>query len=190
MGFNPRLAPYTITKQIDLHVTSKDAGAEHNFPVFKFPFAGQLINASANIMYQSTATAGIHYIGLEATTNTGVESVALWKFAAADTTATYATGLRALQRTGTQDTSTGGGLNWRAAVHGPTQSGARGLIAFSDNNTASAARKQFLQNDEVMLFIKPYGVTDTQRNFRIELQMDYIIGHETGAVASAGTGPA
>lgn len=188
MGFNPRLHPYTVSKSITIHVTSKDAGAIHHVPVFKFPFAGQLVGASANIMY--TFADGDHAIGIEATTNTGVESIALWKFAAADTTATFATGLRSLQRTGTQDTSTGGGLNWRAAVHGPNASGARGFIAFSDNNTASAARKQYLQNDEVMLLFDPYGVTNAHRTFRVDLQMDYIIGHETGAVAAAGTGPA
>ena len=188
MGFNPRLHPYTVSKSVTIYVTSKDAGNAHNVPVFKFPFAGQLVGASANIMYNGAVSE--HYIGIEATTNTGVESISLWKFAAADTTATFATGLRSLQRTGTQDTSTGGGLNWRAAVHGPTPGGARGFIAFSDNNTASAARKQYLAGDEVMLFFDPYGATDAHRSFRVDLQMDYIIGHESGAVGSAGTGPA
>lgn len=186
MGFNARLHPYTVSKQIDLHVTSKDAGADHHLPVFRFPFAGELVGAAANIMYQTTAAAGAHYVELEATTNTGVDSISLWKHATDDTTATYATGLRALQRTGTQDTSTGGGLNWRAA----TTSGAVGLIPFSDNNTASAARRQFNAGDNVLLMVSPYGATDAHRNFRIDLQLDYIIGHEAGSAPSAGTGPA
>lgn len=178
MGFNPRLHPYTITKQFDLHVTSKDAAAAQDMPVFKFPFAGQLVGASANIMYQTLGSPGTHYIGLEATTNTGVLELSLWKHATNDTTATFATALRALQRTGNANTSTGGGLNWRNAVAGPNVSGSVGLIAFSDNNTASAARKQFNADDQVLLHIIPYGGTDTHRNFRIDLQVDYIIGRD------------
>lgn len=184
MGFNPRLHPYTVTKEVNLHVTSKDAAAAHNMPVFRFPFAGELVGAAANIMYSPGA--GVHFIEVEATTATGVESISLWKHATDDTTATYATGLRALQRTGTQDTSTGGGLNWRA----PTTSGAVGLIPFSDNNTANGARRRFNAGDNVLLYVKPYGATDAHRDWRIELQMDYIIGHEDGTVPSAATGPA
>ncbi len=188
MGFNPRLHPYTVSKSLTFYITSKDAAADHHLPVFKFPFAGQLVGASANIM--KSVAVGDAFVELEATTNTGIDSIALWKHATDDTTATFATGLRALQRTGTQDSSTGGGLNWRAPTTAGASTQGKGLIEFSDNNTGSAARKQFNAGDSVMLMISPYGGTDAHRHFRIELQMDYIIGHEAGSAPAAGTGPA
>ncbi len=183
MGFNPRLAPYTISKQVEFMVTSKDAAAAHDLPVFRFPFAGQLVGAFANIQY-STGVA-VHFVELLGTTATGVDLM-LWKFATDDTTATYATGLRALQRTGAANSTAGGGISWRRAQ----TSGSVGLIAFADNNTASAARKQFNAGDDLMLQLDPRGATDAHRDFKVDLQVDYIIGHESGAVASAGTGPA
>ena len=173
MGFNPRLHPYTVTKELNIHVTSKDAAAAHELPVFRFPFAGQLVGASANIMYNLLGE-GSHYVELLGTTNTGV-NLALWKFATDDTTATFVTGLRALQRTGNNNSTAGGGISWREAL----TSGAVGLIPFSDNNTAAASRKQFNAGDDVMLHLDPRGATDAHRNFRVELQMDYIIGRES-----------
>ena len=173
MGFNPRLHPYTVSKQITFHVTSKDAAADHELPVFRFPFAGQLVGAAANIQYNTAA--GVHYIELLGTTATGV-NLSLWKFATDDTTATYATGLRALQRTGAANSTAGGGISWRRAQ----TSGSVGLIPFSDNNTAAASRRQFNAGDDVMLHLDPRGATDAHRNYRVDIQMDYIIGREAG----------
>ncbi len=183
MGFNPRLAPYTVSKSFYFIATSKDAAVVQNLPVYRFPFAGQLVGASANIQYK--AGGETTFVELLGTTNTGA-NLMLWKFATDDTTATYATGLRALQRTGAANSTASAGISWRRAE----TSGSVGLIPFSDNNTASAARKQFNAGDDVMLQLDPRGATDAHREFRVDLQVDYIIGHESGAVASAGTGPA
>ncbi len=183
MGFNPRLAPYTVYRDVRLHFeTGSDTNSLHR-PVFKFPFAGQLISAYANVDRHLTGAANS---SVEATTNTGIDEISLWKHATADTTATYATGLRSLQRTGAQDSSTGGGINWRL----PGTSGEKSLYAFSNNNTASAARKQYLAGDVVMMHARNYGATDTSRIFEVHLQVDYVIGHEAGAAPSAATGPA
>ena len=171
MGFNPRLHPYTVTKQMTFHVTSKDAAAAHDLPVFRFPFAGQLVGASANLMYNTAA--GVHYIELPGDTTTGIDLM-LWKFATNDTTATYATGLRALQRTGAANSTASAGISWRAA----TTSGSVGLKAFADNNTAAGSRRQFNAGDDVMLQLDPRGATNAHRNFRVDIQMDYIIGRE------------
>lgn len=176
MGFNPRLHPYTIAKSFHIHVTSKDAAARHNIGVFKFPFAGQLVGAAANAVL--IGAAGAHDLGVEATTVTGIQEISFWKHATDDTTATFATGLRALQRTGAKDTSsaTVGGINWRLVGDSGVP---QGLYTFSDNNTAAASRKQFNAGDGVLLSVLPYGATDAHRTYRIEYQLDYIIGRES-----------
>lgn len=172
MGFNPRLAPYTVYRDLRLHFeTATDTNSLHR-PVFKFPVAGQLVSAHANV---DRHFIGLVNAGVEATTGTGIDEISLWKHATADTTATYATGLRSLQRTGAQDSSTGGGLNWRL----PGTTGEKSMYAFSDNNTAAAARKKYLAGDVVMVHCRNYGATDTSRIFEVHLQVDYVLGHES-----------
>lgn len=52
MGFNPRLAPYTIN-----HVWTHDPGADEVFSLLRFPVAGQVIGAYAtNTAAIATAT--------------------------------------------------------------------------------------------------------------------------------------
>jgi hypothetical protein len=171
MGFNSRLAPYTLSRHFRLHFeTGSDTNSLHR-PIFKFPFAGQIVEANAVV---DRFAAGAINAAVEATTNTGIDEISIWKHATADTTATYATGLRALQRTGNQNSSTGGGINWRL----PGTSGEDTMYVFSNNNTAAASRKQFLANDVAMLHVRNYGATDTSRIFHVNLQMDYVIGHE------------
>lgn len=52
MGFNPRLAPYTLTE-----VFAHDPAADEVFSIFRFPVAGQVINAYAtNTAAIATAT--------------------------------------------------------------------------------------------------------------------------------------
>lgn len=181
-GFNPRLAPYTLNGNAVFRNSSKDAAVAQHVPIFKFPFAGQLVGAYANARRVS-GTAAAADAGIEATTATGVDGIAMWKYATADTTATYASGLRAAKRTGNADTSTGGGINFRL----PTVSGTPGLYTLTNQ---TAARRTFAAGDVVMLMYDPRGATDAHRLTQVDYQMDYIIGYEDGTVASAGTGPA
>ena len=168
MGFNPRLAPYTVFRDLRLHFeTGTDTNSLHR-PVFKFPFAGQLVSAYANV--------DRHLIGainsaVEATTNTGIDEISIWNHATADTTATYATALRSAARTGLQNSSTGGGLNWRL----PGTTGEKSMYALTNK---TAARRKFVAGDVAMVHVRNYGATDTSRIFEVHLQMDYIIGHE------------
>jgi hypothetical protein len=170
MGFNPRLAPYSITKSIRVVASSKMGATAQNFPIFRFPFAGQLIGAYANVAlsYPDSATKDA---AIDAATNANVGQVSIWKHAAADVTATYATALRAAIRTGNNDTSTGGGINWLW----PTTSGIDGLYSLTNK---SGARRVFAAGDQALLYFVPSYSTAAHRNFRVDLQMDYIIGQE------------
>ena len=170
MGFNPRLAPYSITKSIMVQASSKMAATQQNFPIFRFPFAGQLVGAYANVAlsYPDAATKDA---AIDAATNANVGHVSIWKHAAADTTATYATSLRAAIRTGANDTSTGGGINWLW----PTTSGIDGLYSLTNK---SAARRCFAAGDNALLCFVPSYATNAHHVFRVDLQMDYIIGQE------------
>lgn len=67
MGFNPRLAPYTLTQ-----VWTHDPGADEIFTLFRFPVAGQVLNAYA------TNTAAI-------ATATNTLSIRLMKYSSAAT---------------------------------------------------------------------------------------------------------
>lgn len=168
MGFNPRLAPYTVMRDIRLHFeTATDTNSLHR-AVWKAPFAAQLVGAYAQ--------AERHLVGavnaaFEATTNTGIDEISIWKHATADTTATYATALRMAARTGNQDSSTGGGVNWRL----PGTTGEKSMYALTNK---SAARRKFLAGDVAMAHVRNYGATDTSRIAEVHIQMDYIIGHE------------
>lgn len=173
MGFNPRLAPYTLSANFHMRVTSKDAANAHEFPLFRFPFAGQIVGGYANAVF--IGASGAADLSVTATTNTGIQGMAFWKHATNDTTATYVTGLRALQRTGDKNSSTGGGINWRLVGLSGTPNG---LHPFADNNTAAASRKRFNAGDGVILHVANYGVTNAHRNYEIYAQMDYIIGRE------------
>lgn len=172
MGFNARLAPFSITRTIEVRESSKDRNANQNFPLFKFPADGQIVGAYANVRRNILATGPD--VAVEATTNTGVDEVNIWKFATADTTATYATALRACYRTGAQDTSSAAapGINWRLA----TTSGVDGLYTLTNK---SATRRKFLAGDVAMLHISAYAAaTDAHIGHTVDLQFDYVIGHE------------
>ncbi len=180
MGFNPRLAPFSVLKTIEVRESSKDAGASQHFPVYKFPFAGQLVGAYANVR-KVQPLADNPDTGVEATTNTGVDEISIWKHATADTTATYATGLRAAIRTGAQDTSSAAlpGINWRAPHGAPGAArGTSGEKTMYSLTNKSATRRKFLAGDVAMLHISPYGATDSHRIHVVDIQMDFIIGHE------------
>ena len=175
MGFNARLAPYTLCRDIEFQATSNDAAATQHCSLFKFPFAGQLVGAYANVRkIQPAATAAT--AAVEATTNTGIDQVCIWKHATDDTTATYATALRAAARTGDADSSTGGGINWRlpttAAGTNTTEAGLYTLT----NKTAT--RRKFNAGDQAILGFSSYGATNSHRQWSVHVQMDYVIGHE------------
>lgn len=168
MGFNARLAPYTVFRDLRLHFeTGTDTNSLHR-PVWKAPFAAQLVGAFANV---DRHLVGVINAAVEATTNTGIDEIAIWKHATADTTATYATALRMAARTGNQDSSTGGGLNWRL----PGTTAEKSMYTLTNK---TAARRKFLAGDVAMVHVRNYGATDTSRIFEVHLQMDYIIGHE------------
>ena len=174
MGFNARLAPYTITRTIQVRATSKDAAASQHLPVFRFPFAGQLVGAYANLR-RITLAATAADASVVGTTNTGVDEISLWKHATDDTTATYATSLRAAIRTGAQNSEAGGGLEWR---HPSATTGVSGEDSMYALTNKTAARRKFGAGDVMLMHISPYGGTDAHRAWDVELQMDYIIGHE------------
>lgn len=183
MGFNPRLALYSVRSDLRLHFeTATDTNSLHR-EFFRFPQAGEIIGAEANL---DRHLIGAVNAGVEATTGTGVDELSLWKFATDDTTATYATSLRSYQRTGAQNSSTGGGLNW----HLSGTSGDPGLYTFSNNNTSASARNRYNAGDVVMLHARNYGATDTSRIFEFHVQMDYMIGYEDGAVPTIAAEPA
>jgi len=174
MGFNPRLALYSITREVSMYFATATDTYTYNVDIFRFPQAGQVIGAYANaVRTVSAAGAPQAPAAVEATTNTGIQEISLWKATDADTTATYATSLRAGKRTGDQDSSTGGGVNWRLAG----TSAVPGLYALTMESTAS--RKQFAVDDRVLMHAIAYGATDTERGYKVSLQMDYIIGHES-----------
>ena len=176
MGFNPRLAPFTVTKKFEVRETSKASNVIQHFPLFKFPFAGQLVGAYANVRKVQAAGIAVDKPQL-ATTATGVFEVSIWNHATADTTATYATALRAAARTGNKNSTLGGGLTWKL----PLTSGVAGVSGEPSMYTLtnkSATRRKFLAGDVAMVNISPYGATNSNRVHVLDVQMDFIIGHE------------
>jgi len=172
MGFNPRLAPYTLAKQLTFVVSSKMADQTTQYqPLFRFPFAGQLIGAYANVTlsYPDCATKDA---AIDAATNANITEVSILKHAAADATLTYATGLRAAILTGANDTVTGGGVDYPW----PTTSGGVGMKALTNK---TATRRSFVAGDQAIVKFTPDYATTAHYVFRVDLQMDYIIGHES-----------
>jgi hypothetical protein len=168
MGFNARLAPYTVMRDIRLHFETATDTNSLQRPIWKTPFAAQLVGGYANL---ERHLVGLVNASMEATTNTGVDEISFWKHATADVTPTYITALRMAARTGNQNSSTGGGINWRL----PGTSGEKSMYTMTNK---SAARRKLVAGDVVMLHARNYGATDTSRIFEVHLQMDYIIGHE------------
>jgi len=165
MGFNPRLAPYSIEKSVQVRVNSAAAGDGQEHPIFKFPFAGQMVGAFANVRRISPTGVAVD-AAIAADTTTAIPQVSLWKHATDDTTATYATGLRAAKRTGVA-----GVIAWDL----PTTTAIRGFYTLTNQ---TAARRKFGAGDAVLVHVDVTGATDAHRAFQVDLQMDYIIGHE------------
>jgi hypothetical protein len=175
MGFNPALAPYTVIKEVNYQTnTDTDTFSKDHF-LFRFPFAGQLINSYAALGQGAAVQAGD-----DKTTN--LWEVSIWKNSVDNTTATYATGDRAAARTG-EPANTTGALIW----------GANRVYALTNKSTA---RRRFAAGDK--MFLRTSFTAATTHNItqfalqqeKLEVQMDYIIGYDSGATPGAGTGPA
>lgn len=172
MGFNPRLAPYTVTKQHIFIASSKMSTTTQYQPFFRFPYQGQLIGAYANVT-KCFADAATKDLAVNAATNANITEVSILKHATDDTTLTYATGLRAAILTGANDTVTGGGVDY----FWPTTSGATGLKALTNK---TATRRTFGAGDQAILKFTPYyTATNAHYVWRLDVQMDYIIGTES-----------
>jgi hypothetical protein len=169
MGFNPRLAPYSITGSIRRQFTSKDAAAAMNLDIFRFPFAGEIVNAYANALL--IGAAGVADAIPAATTNTGIGDISIWKATDADTTATYASGIRAVKRTGAANSVASAGIAWLLS----TTTASPGLYALTNQ---SATRRKFASGDRAILRVAPRGATDAHRTYDVRYQMNYVIGHE------------
>lgn len=71
MGFNPRLAPYTLTE-----IFAHDPAADENFTIFRFPVAGQVLNAYATNtapIATATNTLALHLLKASAVAGLGVQ---------------------------------------------------------------------------------------------------------------------
>ena len=172
MGFNPRLAPYTVHRSALYHpATGTDTYQLDHF-LFKFPYAGQLISAYANLDPNATVQAGD-----DKTTN--LWEVSIWKNSVDNTTATYATADRAAARTG-EAANTTGALVWNANT----------VYTLTNKSTA---RRRFNLGDKLYLLTNFTAATNhpfVTGTSKVDVQMDYIIGYDEGATPAAGTGPA
>lgn len=180
MGFNPRLAPYTIAGSVRHQFTSKDAIDSMNKDIFQFPFAGEIVNAYANVML--IGAAGAHDIGVAATTNTGIGDVSIWKATDADTTATYASGVRAVKRTGAANSVGSEGIAWLVTE----TTASPGLYTLTNQ---TVARRQFAAGDRAILRLAVRGATDAHRTYETRYQMNYVVGHEGGVVPTIAAEP-
>ncbi len=163
MGFNARLAPYSVVKEVNFQTnTNTDTFTRDHF-IFRFPYAGQLIGAYAALGQGASAQAAD-----DKTTN--LYEVSLWKNSADNTTATYATDDRAAKRTG-EAANTTGSLTWTA-----------GAVYTLTNQTA--ALRTFAAGDKMFLrtgFTAATTHNTTQfglQQEKLEIQADYIIGYE------------
>lgn len=159
MGFNARLAPYTVQRRVIYHPdTGTDTHSLDSF-FFRLPFAGQLIGAYACLAADAAAQAGD-----DKTTN--LWEVSIWKNSADNTTATYDTADRAAARTG-EAANTTGSLAWAANT------------VYTLTNK-SATRRKFDAGDKLYLRTSFTGKTDHPfaPPQMLDAQMDYIIGYE------------
>ena len=155
MGFNPRLAPYSISYQQDPFLNG--AGTD-DVDWFRFPFAGELLSAYAAVQ-----------TNIATDTTTALTTVAIGK-SDAGTGAYAAASSRVVTGAAT-------GSTWDNATQ------------YTLANNGTLANVQFAAGDWAMIrIIQVQGASVT--NNTLSVQMDYVIGHEEGTTANAGTGPA
>jgi len=163
MGFNARLAPYSVTKEVHFQTNTDTDTFQLDHFIFRFPFAGQLIGA-----YCALGQGAAYPAGDSKTTN--LWEVSLWKNSADNTTATYATDDRAAKRTG-EAANTTGSLVWALNT------------VYTLTNQSSTLRK-FAAGDKMYLRTAfTAGVTHATIGLslaqqKMEIQADYIIGYE------------
>ena len=160
MGFNARLAPYTVVSEVSFQTNTDTDTFELDHFVFRFPFAGQLVGAYAALGQGGYAIA--------ADTTTCLNEVSLWKCSADNTTATYDTADRAAKRTGAVNAT--GGILW-----------ASNTVYALTNQTAT--RRKFAAGDKMFLRTSftaavAHGTAMGFPQNKMEIQADYIIGHE------------
>lgn len=155
MGFNPRLAPYTITYQQN---PFQNTSATYDVDWFKFPFAGELLAAYGAVQSNVVTDA-----------TTAMTTLAIGKSAAG--TGAYASVSSRVVTAGSDGAST-----WD------------NLTQYTLANHSAVANRQFAAGDWAMIRIIQVN-TSGGPNY-LNVQMDYVIGHEAGTTASAGTGPA
>ena len=155
MGFNPRLAPYSLTYQqsIYLNTTGTD-----DIDWFRFPFAGELLAAYGSV--QSN-------IATDATT--ALTTVAVGKSAGG-------TGAYAAASSRVVTANSDGASTWDNTTQ------------YTLANNATVANVQFAAGDWAM--IRLINANTAAGANLINIQMDYVLGHESGTTVNAGTGPA
>lgn len=146
MGFNPRLAPYSLT-----YIFDADPAADEIFTLFRFPVAGKVLGAYA------TNTAAI-------ATATNTLALYLTKLSSAATPVLAGT-----------LGSWAAGSTW--AVDIP-----RAMTMAAFGSTALFAAGEWLRLS--------YDEATTGTWTEMGLQVDYVLGYDTGVVPTAATGPA
>ena len=146
MGFNPRLAPYSLT-----YIFDADPAADEIFTLFRFPVAGKVLGAYA------TNTAAI-------ATATNTLALYLTKLSSAATPVLAGT-----------LGSWAAGSTW--AVDIP-----RNMTMTAFGSTALFAAGEWLRLS--------YDEATTGTWTEMGLQVDYVLGYDTGVVPTAATGPA
>jgi len=161
MGFNARLAPYTVTKEVHYQTNTDTDTFQLDHFLFRFPFAGQLVGAYAALGQGAAPKV--------ADTTTCLWEVSLWKEGVNTAAAVYDTANRAAKRTGERDAT--GGILWAANT------------VYTLTNQTAALRK-FNAGDKMYLrtgftadvTASTIGLSLAQE--KLEIQMDYIIGYE------------
>ena len=143
MGFNPRLAPYSIATEI----FDVDPAADKIYKVLRFPTQGKFINA---------------YITNDAAVATATNTVAVFitKYSGTSLQGTLA--------------SFAAGSTWAADV---TRTGTK---------TALGSTALFAAGESIAI---SYDESTTGLLTDAFLQLDYILGYDTGEVPTAASGP-
>jgi len=163
MGFNARLAPYSIVNEVNFQTNTDTDTFQKDHFMFRFPFAGQLIGAYAALSPSATAIPGD-----DKTTN--LWEVSLWKEGVDTAAGVYATGARAAKRTG-EAANTTGALIW-------------GLGRVYTLTNQTAAKRTFAAGDK--MYLRTSYTANTEHHAALpgmvgemlEVQADYIIGYE------------
>ena len=147
MGFNPRLAPYSIVTE----VFDADPAADKEYEVLRFPSQGKFINA---------------YITNDAAVATATNTVAVYitKYSSAATPLVQGT-----------LASFAAGSTWAADV------------PRTGTKTAFGSTALFASGEHIRL---KYDESTTGLLTDAFVQLDYVLGYDTGETPSAASGPA